>query len=319
MWVPQGSVLGPILFLIYTTQLGAVIDFHGIPRQHFADDSQLYNCIPANADTARAAVQKMEDCTADVKSWMLTNRLKLNDDKSEALLCGSKSGKSKVELRSVRVGNADIPLQESVKTLGLNLDSEITMTGHVSSTVKSCFYFLRLLGKLRPCLDIPTANLVAVSLVHSRLDYCNAVLWGIPDTQLNRLQHVQNVAARIVLRSTRSTHTTPLLKELHWLPVKLRIEFKLLCHVHSCVHGTAPQYLSELLPLHRPVRSLRSSSRLLVSLPGYHDNTNKKRLGARSFRSCAPTLWNKLPRSLQEISSLAAFKRRLKTHLFSRF
>ena len=131
-------------------------------------------------------------------------------------------------------------------------------------------------------------------MVNSRLDYCNATLWGIPDAQINRLQHVQNVAARIVMKAKKSTHTTPLLKDLHWLPVSLRIKFKILCLAHSCVHGSAPQYLTELVPLNKPARPLRSSSRPLLSRPGYHDKTNKKRLGARSFRSVAPTLWNSL-------------------------
>ena len=145
---------------------------------------------------------------------MLSNKLKLNDDKSQALLCGSKTVKSKLQLTSVQVGDAEIPLSASVKNLGLTIDSELSMSKHISATVKTCFYYLRLLSKLRPYINKRTANTVAVSLVHSRLD-CNSALWGLPDCQLNRLQHVQNVAARIVTRSKKYVHTTPILKDLH--------------------------------------------------------------------------------------------------------
>ena len=114
-------------------------------------------------------------------------------------------------------------------------------------------------------------------------------------------------------------HTTPILKDLHWLPVKRWIDFKLLSLTYTCFHGTAPQYLSELILLYAPVRALRSSSQSLLTIPGFHENMSKKRFGARSFRSSAPALWNSLPQSLKVDSSSASFKRQLKTHLFSKF
>ena len=102
----------------------------------------------------------------------------------------------------------------------------------------------------------------------------------------------------------RSLHTTPILKELHWLPVKLQIDFKLILLTYSCFHGTAPQYLCELILLYTPARALWSSSESCLTIPEFHDNTNKKCFGALSFRSSAPAHWNSLPQSLKLILPL---------------
>ena len=175
--------------------------------------------------------------------------------------------------------------------------------------------------QLRPLINQQTANSIAVSMVHSRLDYCNSLLHGLPECQLKRLQHVQNVAARIVTRSGRLNHTTPLLKQLHWLPVELRIQHKLLSLVYSCVKpdSNAPKYLSELIPVYTPSRNLRSASQSRLRIPGYGEDTRRKRFGARSFKCAAPSLWNTLPHNLKSSVSAAAFKKQLKTHLFSFF
>ena len=172
---------------------------------------------------------------------------------------------------------------------------------------------------MRPYINQKTANTIAVSLVQSRLDYCNSTLYGLPGTQLDRLQHVQNVAARIVTRSKKTDHITPVLKQLHWLPVHLRVEHKLLSLSYNCMSGSSPLYLSELIPKYVPSRSLRSASQSRITIPGYYDNTNKKRSGGRSFKAVAPALWNQLPQSLQSSPSPESFRRSLKTHLFSHF
>ena len=144
----------------------------------------------------------------------------------------------------------------------------------------------------------------------------------LPDCQLNRLQHLQNVAARIVTRSKKSVQTPAILKNLHWLPVKLRIYFKLPSLTYSCFHGTVPQYQSELIPLYTPDRTLqssRSSPQSRLTIPGFHNNTCKKHFSDRSLRSSAPALWNSLSQYLKTDSSSASFKpRQLKTHPFSK-
>ena len=319
--VPQGSVLGPILFSLYTSQLGRIIDMHGLSRHHFADDSQLYKTMRPDPAAVQSALQTLQRCSSDIKSWMLRNKLKLNDAKSEAVLCGSRQNRSKVQVKSLQVADAEVPLSESVRDLGVLIDHDLSMNNHISAVVKTCFYYLRLLRKLRPVINQETANTIAVSLVHSRLDYCNSLLYGLPDRQTKRLQRIQNVAARIVTCTHKSDHITPILKQLHWLPVNLRIEHKLLSIVYSSLSATtaSPQYLSELTTTYTPVRSLRSASQSRLEIPGYHENTRKKSYGARSFKCAAPLLWNALPDHLKSSSTIESFRRRLKTHLFSSF
>ena len=190
------------------------------------------------------------------------------------------------------------------------------MVPHINKVVKNCFYFLRLLRKLRPFLTLSAANSIALALVMSRVDYCNSALWGLPAAQISRLQQIQNMAARIVTRKKISDHITPILKALHWLPVRQRIDHKVLSLTYSCIHGTAPTYLQELIPVYRPARNLRSASSLRLRLPST-DDTRKKRFGGRSFKNAAPKLWNSLPESVKEAVSTSSFQKRLKTHLFS--
>ena len=158
-----------------------------------------------------------------------------------------------------------------------------------------------------------TSNLHA--FVTSRVDYCNSLLYGLPASHLNKVQRVLNAAARLVCRAPRYCRITPLLYELHWLPVRQRISFKILLFVFKAIHGFAPTYLRELVSIKRSGNyNLRSSSDgLLLATPSYRSRVT---LGDRSFQVAAPALWNVLPREISSITDLGIFKRHLKTHLF---
>ena len=175
------------------------------------------------------------------------------------------------------------------------------------------FCQLRRLGKIRPFLSTDAANKLAVSFILTRLDYCNSLLAGLPDNKLNKLQRIQNHAARIVLRKPMHVSATSMLKALHWLPVKARIQYKIACLCFQCqCHNTMPSYLSDILHPYLPPRTLCSLDTSLLTIPRFCLET----YGRRSFSVFGPTVWNSLPLSLRKTQCFSTFKRKLKTYLF---
>jgi len=148
--------------------------------------------------------------------------------------------------------------------------------------------------------------------VTSKLDYCNTVLYGLPDHQLSKLQRIQNTAARIISRTKSSEHIQPVLYNLHWLPIKQRIIFKILLITYKALNGLAPIYIQELLNKYKPRRNLRSASHNLLTVP----STNTVYYGDSAFSVAAPKLWNSLPEHIKTSDTVETFKKALKTYLF---
>jgi len=186
------------------------------------------------------------------------------------------------------------------------------MDKQISSLCRTCFLHLRKISSIRQFLSTESTHQLVSSMILSRLDYCNGTLSGLPSTSLNRLQKVQNQAARLVLRRCKTDRASPLLQELHWLPVDSRIKYKICTLAFRHFEGTLPPYLSSKLVSYCPSRSLRSSGEKLLKAPRF----NLKSSGFKAFHVQAPHLWNSLPSSLRNSPSLATFKKNLKTHLF---
>jgi uncharacterized protein involved in tolerance to divalent cations len=178
---------------------------------------------------------------------------------------------------------------------------------------RTCYNHICWISKIRPCLDIESAKTIVHSLVISRLDYCNTLYSGLTKSDMHKLQMVMNQAARLVMKQKKDPHISirHTLRELHWLPVLERIEFKTLTMVFKALHGLAPEYLTELLSVYAPARSLRSEKDFRLCIPR---STNK--YGQRAFSCVGPTLWNSLPRELRVMDNFCAFKKSLKTVLF---
>ena len=157
---------------------------------------------------------------------MSQNFLQLNSSKTEAIQIGTPHQLHSSVISSVSFLGHNFPLSPSVTNLGVRFDPHLSFEHHITHICKTSFFHLRNIAKLRPSLSRPAAERLIHAFVTSRLDYCNALLIGIPGKSLQRLQYVQNSAARVLMRVRKHDHITPILRTLHWLPIHLPIEFK---------------------------------------------------------------------------------------------
>ena len=242
----------------------------------------------------------------------------LNDGKTEFLVVGTSKQLAKLDINKISVGDSEVKPSSTVKNLGVWLDSCLNMEKHISNTCKSAFYMLYNLRHIRRYLSQEDAENLVHAFIGSRLDYCNGLLFGLPDAQITKLQRVQNACARLVSSSSKFSRITPILMTLHWLPIRQRIAFKILLLTYKVLNGQAPDYLSELISLktHQYSHNLRSTQdKLLLKQPYLK---TKVTLGDCAFCCAAPKLWNKLPGEIRKAPSLAVFKSLLKTYLFFR-
>uniref|UniRef100_A0A669CZI7 Reverse transcriptase domain-containing protein n=1 Tax=Oreochromis niloticus TaxID=8128 RepID=A0A669CZI7_ORENI len=210
--VPQGSVLGPILFLIYILPLSQIIQqFPEVSYHLFADDIQpYYSFKPAEAHK----LSNLIDCLTNIKQWLNNNCLQLNPAKTETLIIASGSAIPDIKRRLGDLGSSQ---KHNLRNLGVIFDEAFSLEGHLNQTVRTCFFHLRNISKLRSIVSTSELDTIIHAFISTRLDYCNSLFTCLNMKGLARLQVVPNSAARLLTRSNKGAHMTPVLKSLHWL------------------------------------------------------------------------------------------------------
>jgi hypothetical protein len=284
-------------------------------RAHlYADDTLVYGFCPSETPEHH---NRLVAYIEDVAAWTNANRLQLNSAKTEVLWCGSR--RRMLHLPSTQplviCHNTVLP-STVVRDLSIWTDSGLTMSPHITKVVAGRYAMLRQLRGVRKSLSRDSLTSLVAALLLTRLDYCKAVLAGLSYVQLDRLQSVIRTAARLIFSARRRDHVTPMLEQLHRLPMRERIDYKLCVLVYRCLNNIAPAYLASDFQRVSGVgsrRRLRSAETAAILIP-----RTRTTLGDRSFLVVAARAWNALPDSVTSAPSLLTFRRLLKTHLFCR-
>ncbi len=216
------------------------------------------------------------------------------------LIIGPKTPTSNNLEHCLMLDGCSVDSLSSVRNLGVLFDSHLSFDSHISSICKTAFFHLKNIYKLRPMLSMSNAEMLIHEFMTSMLDYCNNLLGGCSARLINKLQMVQKAAARVLTRTMKDYHISPVLSTLYWLPIKHRIGFKILLITFKALNGLAPQYLSELLSHYGPPRPLHSKNSGHLIIP----RISKSTVGGRSFFYLAPKIWNNLPSNVREADTL---------------
>ena len=292
--MPQGSALGPILFTLYTSPLGQICS-NNVYYHLYANDHQTYLSFKPGPTGVQSAqddcIYHMEGCVEEIKNWMARNMLKLNEEKTEFIIFGTHRQLKKIQNFTIRIGNTNITPVDHIRNFGFMMDMFCKNNWHINHLSSSLYQQLRNIWNIRGKLDFDTAKIVVQALILSKLDYCNSLLVGTPECHLSHLQHVQNMACRVVCNLRKFDHVSPSVHSLHWLKVREHITFKIAYMVYCCKMGLAPDYLADLLLSDTHNHSLRSSTS--GSIPLAKCWTSLANVG--SFSVVGPKIWNNLP------------------------
>ena len=311
--VPQGSVLGPMLFSIYTRELAMILEQHNVKYKLYADDTQFYMTVKS----VQEAERKIDAIMKDIKNWMVKKKLKMNEDKTECMLFGTKKSLKKYEhFNQIKISTTTIEITKKVRDLGVYIDNELKMEDQIKNTVKICNYHIRNIAFIRKYLDRNALQTLISNHILSRLDYCNTLYYALSKSLQKKLQRVQNSAARLITRTKQRERITPALIELHWLPIKARIEYKIILLTYKALKYNEPKYLRKMLNRYDPGTNL--TTRLADEIDRLHEPRTNTIYGERAFSYCAPRLFNKLPTEIRNLPNTVQFKKKLKTFLFDK-
>ena len=314
--VPQGSCSGAYFFIRYAATLFTEISYDSSAECFgFADDHILYDVFSADSRSEEMeAMLNLEDTLIDIKGWMNLVKLKMNTEKTEFIIFGHSKQQEKCVTQQINVVGDMIDRSSCICYLGAFLDENLTLKEHVKRKLATSIRNFYKIKKIRKFPTAQATETLVLGLVISHLDYGNSLLIGCPQTTLDIYQKIQNMCAKLVLQRNKYESATEALITVHWLLIQARIDYKLLCIVHNCKYGKAPQYLKDLLISKTVIRSLCSNK--YANTDFIVPFNQCKTFGDKSFSYYAPKLWNSLPISIMQITQLDAFIKAVKTFLF---
>ena len=305
--VAQGSVLGPILFKIYIRSFYSHVAVTEFNVEGFADDHQLIKQFLV-AFQKKALGQNIVDCLRHIGKWMNEYFLKLNETKTKILIMAPPSIQLQIVIRGIFIGNECIRFVDSAKNLGIILDNILSFESQINNLVKVCFITLKKLHQVKGYLSKEHLQQLVSSLILSPIDYCNSLYYGVLSSSMKKLQHVQNCAARLVMKQRIPVGGMDrTLENLHWLKVRFRCIYKLLVIVHNCLHDNAPVEIMSLLQYGDSNRT-----------KNLRETKYCNKFGVKAFSHAGPKMWNLLPKSIRDIENTVNFKKALKSFLMTR-
>ena len=226
--IPRGSILGPILFTIYTIPIGAIAQLHNLEIHIYADDTQFYVFFKIKDPISQhKAPCTLQSCISEIRAWTVTNMLHLNDDKTVFLTICAPWRREGVTVSSLTVGSSHIAASSAARNLGVIMNQALNTDTYVQRLSQTAMIHLRNIADIRRCLSHDVAEKLIHAFVIPRLDYSNGLLFGMSAAPLRKLQRVQNTATSILTGSRKYYHITPVLRQLHWLPMEYRVRYKM--------------------------------------------------------------------------------------------
>ena len=304
--VPQGTVLGPLLFLIFVNDLLLSLEKSGTSVYMYADDITIYS---ANSDLGQAEAS-LQNAVDSVQSWFKNNKLLLNPKKSHVMLIGTRQ-RTQEKLLRITVNETTLDQKDHVKLLGIHIDKNLTWSAHTEKLGRDLNRRLPLLNRLAHIIPKKSLKTVFNCLIQSKIDYCLSVWGNCCSKNINLIQRIQNRAARIITSNTRNfdIRSSDILRDLGWMSVKSRFKYFMLMLVFKAIHGNAPKYLINTLTFacSQHKYNTRFANGFNLSVPKTRTHYFKS-----SFQYLAPELWNILNEDVKNAWNLFHFKRDLK-------